>query len=371
MNRIKFFSLTAVAAIICGCAEFKEKKYSEVPFINVTSAELFVGANVPEGRGSIQLTSSPEGKQYTWTSLQPSVATVSNTGLVTAVSAGFSEIRVASDNYAASVNIRVREWVPLESFTLGNLRKYVSWSERFQIFVNPVPLDASEVKVNWTTSDPSIASVLENGWVTYWGEAGDFATITATIEGIGQQSTTFGSLIRLDRSGWTFPGFNADEQIPANPIGYSSQATNEGDYPRGRVVALLDGSSDTFWHTSWNPGTDYPQWFIVNLNELAEIHAVMLQTRQNDDRGNRGYFLYTCETEPTDQSDPDNGYDWKFVGDYGFNPGNNDEQTAYIDDEEEPLPKARYIKLYFDTSHKGTAGNVMLAEFALYGRYLE
>ena len=370
MNRIKIFSFATIAAMLCGCVKFEEKKFSEVPFIDVTSADLFVGAGVPEGRGSIQLTSSPEGKQYTWTSLQPSVATVSQTGLVTAVSAGFSEITVASDNHATSVNIRVREWVPLESFTLGNLRRYVSWSERFQIFVNPVPSDASEVKVKWESSDPNIASVLENGWVTYWGEEGEFATITATIEGVGQQSTTFGSLVRLDRSGWTFPGYDDNTEDPT--ISYSTQATNEGASPNGRVIGMLDGNTATYWHSRYrSPSAVYPHWYIISLNQLVEVHALFVQQRAgNAPRGATGFYFYTCETEPTDPNDPVNGYDWRRVGEYPFR-AIDDEQVVYIDDETEPLPKARYIKMYFDTQHRGTTDYAMMAEFGLFGRVLE
>ena len=379
MNNIKKISFIVIAAIMCGCPEFEEKQYSEVPFINVTSAELFIGDGVPEGRGSIQLTSSPEGTQYTWTSLQPSVATVSQTGLVTAVSEGFSEITVASGSHVASVNVRVREWVPLEGFTLGNLRRYVAWGERFQIFVTPIPPNASEVNINWESSDPSVASILDNGWVTYWGDEGEFVTITATVEGIEQQSTTFSrrvTPVRLDRSKWVFPGYVDNSQ--AGQIGYSSQANNEGSTPNGRVIAMLDGATNTFWHSRWGAnagdglgGTNYPQWFIVSLNELTEIHAVMFQRRQGNGGSARGYFLYTCETEPTDPNDPVNGYDWKFVGEYEFNPNINDEQLAYIDDEEEPLPKARYVRLYFDEKHRGSGNFVMMAEFALFGRYLE
>jgi len=375
MNRIKVFSFIAIASIVCGCAVFEEKKFSEVPFVNVTSAELFIGAGAPEGRGSIQLTSSPEGTQYTWTSLQPSVATVSQTGLVTAVSEGFSEITVASGSDVATVNIRVREWVPLEGFTLGNLRRYVTWGERFQIFVNPIPPNASEVNVNWETSDPSIASVLENGWVTYWGDEGEFVTITATVEGVEQRSTTFSrrvTPVRLDRSGWTFPGY-----VPGSEdrtISYSSQATNEGGgvLPHGRVVAMLDGDPGTYWHSRWrSPAQPYPHWYIISLNQLVEIHAVLVQRRPGDARGATGYYLYTCETEPTDINDPVDGYDWKRVGEYPFNPGINDEQISYIDDEEEPLPQARYVKVYFDTSHQGTSVYAMMAEFALLGRVIE
>ena len=166
----------------------------------------------------------------------------------------------------------------------------------------------------------------------------------------------------LSRAGWTFPGYNVNSQDET--IGYSSQATNEGEVPNGRVVAMIDGNKNTFWHARWSPNaSNFPHWFIVDLGETVEINAVMLQRRQNDDRMQTGYRLYTCEDIPFNPNDPVSGYAWEYQGDFPFNPNIDNEQTNRL----ENMVKARYVKMYFDESHRGTSAYTMIAEFGLYG----
>ena len=167
---------------------------------------------------------------------------------------------------------------------------------------------------------------------------------------------------KLNRAGWTFPGYNANSQD--GTIGYSSQATNEGEAPNGRVVAMIDGNPNTFWHACWSPvPSDYPHWFIVNLGVTAEINAVMLQRRKGDDRVSTGYRLFTCENQPSNPNDPENGYAWEYQGDFTFNPNIDDEQTNMLAN----VVKARYVKIYFDEKYEGTCAFAMIAEFGLYG----
>ncbi|MDR0560049.1 MAG: discoidin domain-containing protein [Prevotellaceae bacterium] len=174
----------------------------------------------------------------------------------------------------------------------------------------------------------------------------------------------------LQRTYWEFPGYNANSSDGTR--GYDSQEIKEGNVnapDNGRVMAMLDGDASTFWHSSWEPETPYPHWFIVNLNRKTEIHGVMLQRRQGDTRTSKGYYLYTCESEPTDPDDPVDGYNWEYQGDFPFNPNSDDEQTAWL---QQSFPKARYVKIYFDEAkHKGESVFSMFAEFALYGTVLE
>lgn len=71
------------------------------------------------------------------------------------------------------------------SFTLnGTDITFFNPGEHFDLKVRLVPEDA-EVEVTWTSSDPDIASVSWNGRVT--AISGGTVTITATIEGVGEQ----------------------------------------------------------------------------------------------------------------------------------------------------------------------------------------
>jgi len=176
--------------------------------------------------------------------------------------------------------------------------------------------------------------------------------------------------VKLNRSKWTFPGY--DDNSQDGQIGYSSQNTTEngGVSPNGRVIAMLDGLTSTYWHARYAaPLSSYPHWFIVDLGDLVEIEGVMLQRRQGNANSATGYYFYTCESDPVNQNDPVNGYDWEYQGEYTFDRTINDEQVQWIT----PSPKARYVKMYFDTKHQATGAQQfnMFSEFALYGTILQ
>lgn len=166
---------------------------------------------------------------------------------------------------------------------------------------------------------------------------------------------------KLDRTGWDFPGY--DDGSQGETIGYSSQATNEGGTPNGRVIAMIDGSTSTFWHASWSPASSYPHWFIVDMHQSIAVYEIELQRRQGNGGTAKGFRLYTCKDVPVDQNDPNDGYDWEDQGEYPFDPTINDAQRISIP----ASPVARYIKMYFDVHHKGTGNFAMFSEFAVWG----
>jgi hypothetical protein len=169
--------------------------------------------------------------------------------------------------------------------------------------------------------------------------------------------------LKIPRDNWVFPGYQDDSQDET--AGYSSQATNEGASPNGRVTAMLDGNTATYWHARWgSPAASYPHWFIVDMRQSVLIREIELQRRQGNGGTAKGFRLYTCKDIPVDTSNPVDGYTWEDQGEYSFNPAINDAQKIKIDNS----PVARYVKLYFDTHHKGTGDYAMFAEFAVWGQ---
>ena len=355
LNKFRFF---LIFALICGCNRYESIKVAEKPYVDMTSVELYVGDGAGD-RNSIQITSSPTGVQYIWTSLDPTVATVDQTGLITAIEEGFTIITVASADNKTELTVRVRNWVPLVNFELSPQSVIGLWKDRLQIYAFPVPLNASEVNIQWASSDPGVASVSEHGWVTCGGKGN--AVITASFAGIQKTAQVVVEPEKLNRSKWTFPCFNANNSN--GTCGYSSH-----HIPGNDITVLLDGDVNTLWHSAV-PASDYPHWFIVDLGDLVEVQGVMLQRRQGNTNSASGYYFYTCETEPANQNDPVNGYDWKYQGEYSFNRAIDAEQVQWI----LPFSKARYVKLYFDTKHRaaGAQQYIMYSEFGLYGRILE
>lgn len=163
---------------------------------------------------------------------------------------------------------------------------------------------------------------------------------------------------KLDRTNWTFPGFadNYDAQI-----GYSSQeAGGEGGFPKGRVVAMLDGDEGTFWHTAWKQASDYPHFFIIDMGEEKEVSNVTIRRRGGNNGTHIGQTFYTCSEAAANGSSADD-WGWTNQGWYPFDRNSDAHQLFGMKDVE----KSRYIKVYFSEKDKG--GNfVMISEFNAY-----
>lgn len=171
---------------------------------------------------------------------------------------------------------------------------------------------------------------------------------------------------KIDRSNWSFPEYKEDSS--EGTIGYSSQeAIGESDkdgLKNGRVVSMIDGSLNTYWHASWKtPATNYPHWFILDMGKEITVASIELTRRQNDARGQKGQKIYTCtEAGATDVKNPDS-WNWVDHGSFAFDPNINTPQSCGLP----TTPKARYIKIYFGTEHKGTGSQAMLADLNVYG----
>ncbi len=126
------------------------------------------------------------GAPVTWTSGTPSVATVSDAGVVTGVTPGASIITASSGELAVSLTVLVSE-VPVDSVEIVDPRDDV---DQPLVVNNSLDFDArtyaadgtelTDRHVAWSTGDASIATIDQNGMAT--GVADGTVTITATSE---------------------------------------------------------------------------------------------------------------------------------------------------------------------------------------------
>ena len=123
------------------------------------------------------------GRAVSWSSNGSSVATVSQSGVVTGVALGSAPITARSDTASASVIVTVRR-VPVASVVV------VPSSATIQVAATVTLTDTTKDAsgnvlanrlVTWSSSAPTIASVSASGTVT--GQAAGTATITGTSEG--------------------------------------------------------------------------------------------------------------------------------------------------------------------------------------------
>ena len=152
--------------------------------INQPTAELFVGETV-----QLSATVSPSDatdQGVSWSSSNAGVATVTNKGLVTAISKGTAMIRAFAGGKSAKCVVTVSQKPIAVSSIKLNLTSLALTKGKSQTLIATVtPADATDGTVSWTSSDPNVASVDSKGKVTATGNGS--ATITAKA---GDQEAT-------------------------------------------------------------------------------------------------------------------------------------------------------------------------------------
>jgi uncharacterized protein YjdB len=123
-------------------------------------------------------------KVFTWESSDESVATVSDSGLVTAVANGTATITATVDGVSGSATITVAQVAATVEVT-PDTATLESIGETVQM--TAVASDANgntiaDKTFTWTSSDDSVATVSDSGLVT--AVATGSATITATVDGV-------------------------------------------------------------------------------------------------------------------------------------------------------------------------------------------
>lgn len=147
--------------------------------ISPKSANLIVGKNAT--LSASVLPTNADNKSITWSSSDSSIASVSESGIISAVSPGVAQI-YASSNYNPEIKdfCEVTVIQPVTGLNLDKNEMEMVEDESTRLQATVLPDNASNKKVNWTSSDISIAMVSGDGTV-YAIKAGQ-ATIMATSE---------------------------------------------------------------------------------------------------------------------------------------------------------------------------------------------
>ena len=130
-------------------------------------------------------------KRISWASSDESIATVNENGVVTAVAAGTTTITVTTidGGYTATCEVTVvTETIAATGVSLNKTELSLNPKSAPEALTAVIaPADATNTKVNWESSDETVATVNENGVVT--AVAIGEATITVTTEDGGFTAT--------------------------------------------------------------------------------------------------------------------------------------------------------------------------------------
>ena len=161
---------------------------AEAPDISVTGVTLDkTNMELTEGEtATLTATVEPDNatnKNVTWSSDNADVATVDQTGKVTAEGAGTATITVTTEDggKTATCTVTVRAAnVPVTGVTLNKTNLTLQEKASETLTATVVPAEATNKNVTWTSSNANVATVDTDGTVT--AKSAGTATITVTTE---------------------------------------------------------------------------------------------------------------------------------------------------------------------------------------------
>ena len=174
---------SGTATVIATCAGFEASSVITVksPLTGITVSHSAI--NMLKG-DTFQLTADKQPEDttstavITWVSNDYSIASVDHNGLVTAVGAGSTQIRVSCGTYTERVEVTVD--APLKGITIDKSEIDIDIDQQEQLTVVKDPVDTTDKNPTvWDSANPDVATVDENGLVT--GKAHGTTTITATV----------------------------------------------------------------------------------------------------------------------------------------------------------------------------------------------
>ncbi len=169
-------TITAQCGSASGTTELKIiPTPAESVTLNPESAEIMVGETITLTANILPETTTD--KTITWSSSDPTKATVDENGTVTGVALGETTITATCGTVSGICLVTVIP-TPAESVTLSAESAEMRVGESVELTASVLPDDTTDKTITWTSSDPSIATVDADGVVT--GVAVGEVTVTAT-----------------------------------------------------------------------------------------------------------------------------------------------------------------------------------------------
>ena len=216
---LRLFALLAVFTGLAGCSEDEDKtNVSPEISLNKTNLVLEVGS-------SERLTASfnpPEApnKGHTWTSSAANVATVDETGMVTAVAVGNAVItaQALDGGKMASCNVQVvGEVVHVTGITLTPTNGDIAVGEQLQLTATVLPASATDQSVTWTSSNSKEPNPTITDYVAT-AEMREDGKLRLHLENLTEGTTYYIRTYNMDGNGVSYN----DDEVSVQTVGSSN-----------------------------------------------------------------------------------------------------------------------------------------------------
>lgn len=186
MKDFRFITLLRILLVVCAivgvssCRKPEQPRDIVVSSVSVSPASVSLTVGATQQLSVTVLPADATDKSEVWKSSAPAVASVTASGLVTALAEGSASITVTVGGKSASCSVSViRQVISVESVTLDKTELQLTEGEKATLVATILPENADNKKISWKSADSGIASV-EEGMVTAI-KAGA-TTITVTTE---------------------------------------------------------------------------------------------------------------------------------------------------------------------------------------------
>ncbi|WP_171654190.1 S-layer homology domain-containing protein [Paenibacillus foliorum] len=229
-------------------------------------------------------------KMVSWSSSNPTVATVDVNGLITTIANGDAIItaKTVDGNFEAKVNVQVSvKPTPVEKVTLDQSSINVWRGETVQLKATVTPDNATNKMVSWSSSNPAVATVDVNGLVTTIAN-GDAIITVKTVDGSFEAKAGVQVRTRSNHSGSSGSGAPATPTTPTAP-GTTTPKPDETKKPDSNPGSgQNEGSKQSFNDIA---GHSWAQEAIKALKEKGIVNGTSEQTFEPDKNISRADFL--------------------------------------------------------------------------------
>lgn len=241
-------------SFLYSCSQKEEDVAVSSVTISQPTAEMIVGETVK--LSATVLPSNATDKEISWASSKQSVATITQDGLVTAISEGTSNITAMAGGKTGTCVVTVsKRVVAVSSIELNKTELSLVEGEDFTLVATIKPDDATDKTVTWNSSDASIASVakgkvkaLKEGTTTISAKAGEKTATCSVVVAKRIIAVTSVSLNKTELSltkgqSETLVATIKPDDATDKTVSWSSSNTGVATVEDGKVTAVGGGEA--------------------------------------------------------------------------------------------------------------------------------